>query len=143
MSDFPRWKYALVAIAMVLGILYALPNAFVPLSAVQVAATHNAPVDAALEQKIVAELQKDKIAYQNITLRHDKAKGDNILTHAPHPLADLLADGWDRPYSRERAAFPTDATRAHKSWPTVSRIDGAFGDRNLVCTCPPMEDYLG
>lgn len=53
MSDFPRWKYALVAIAMVFGILYALPNAFVPLQAVQVAASHSAPVDQALEQKIV------------------------------------------------------------------------------------------
>ena len=65
----------------------------------------------------------------------------NLLKHAPHPLGDLLADGWDRPYSRERAAFPTAATRDHKIWPPVSRIDAAFGDRNLMCVCPPVEAY--
>ena len=66
---------------------------------------------------------------------------NNVLKNAPHPLADLLADAWDRPYSRERAGFPTPATREHKVWPPVSRIDAAFGDRNLVCTCPPVEAY--
>ena len=66
---------------------------------------------------------------------------NNLLKHAPHPLADLLADAWDRPYGRERAAFPTPATREHKIWPPVSRVDGAYGDRNLVCVCPPVEDY--
>ncbi len=67
---------------------------------------------------------------------------NNPLTNAPHPLADLVADVWDRPYSRERAAFPTPATREHKIWPPVGRIDGAYGDRNLVCVCPPIEDYV-
>jgi glycine dehydrogenase len=66
---------------------------------------------------------------------------NSLLTNAPHPLADLLADAWDRPYSRERAGFPTAATREHKIWPPVGRIDGAYGDRNLVCTCPPVEAY--
>jgi len=66
---------------------------------------------------------------------------NNVLKNAPHPLADLLADTWDRPYSRERAGFPTPATREHKVWPPVSRIDAAFGDRNLMCTCPPVEAY--
>ena len=66
---------------------------------------------------------------------------NNVLKHAPHPLADLLADAWDRPYGRERAAFPTPATREHKIWPPVSRVDGAYGDRNLVCVCPPVEAY--
>jgi glycine dehydrogenase len=66
---------------------------------------------------------------------------DNLLKGAPHPLADLVADAWDRPYARERAAFPTAATREHKIWPPVSRIDGAYGDRNLVCVCPPVEAY--
>jgi glycine dehydrogenase len=66
---------------------------------------------------------------------------DNLLKRAPHPLADLVADAWDRPYARERAAFPTPATREHKIWPPVSRIDGAYGDRNLVCVCPPVEAY--
>jgi len=66
---------------------------------------------------------------------------NNLLKQAPHPLADLLADDWDRPYGRERAAFPTAATRDHKIWPPVSRVDGAYGDRNLVCVCPPVEAY--
>jgi glycine dehydrogenase len=69
------------------------------------------------------------------------AKGDNLLHHAPHTLRLVAADEWARPYSRTRAAFPTPATRSHKVWPTVGRIDGAFGDRNLVCVCPPLEEY--
>ncbi|MCL6645780.1 MAG: glycine dehydrogenase (aminomethyl-transferring), partial [Dehalococcoidia bacterium] len=68
-------------------------------------------------------------------------RGNNLLSHAPHPMQVVASDVWDRPYSRERAAFPTQATREHKSWPTVSRIDGAWGDRNLVCVCPPVEEY--
>ncbi|MGE5744603.1 MAG: aminomethyl-transferring glycine dehydrogenase subunit GcvPB, partial [Gemmatimonadota bacterium] len=66
---------------------------------------------------------------------------NNLLKNAPHTLADLMADGWDRPYSRERAGFPSPATREHKIWPAVGRVDGAYGDRNLVCVCPPVEDY--
>jgi glycine dehydrogenase len=66
---------------------------------------------------------------------------NNLLKNAPHPLADLLADNWDRPYARDRAGFPTAATREHKVWPSIGRIDAAFGDRNLVCTCPPVEAY--
>ncbi len=71
-----------------------------------------------------------------------KADRDNNLLHnAPHTLEDLLADDWDRPYSRERAGFPSPATRVQKVWPAVGRVDGAYGDRNLVCVCPPMESY--
>ncbi len=66
---------------------------------------------------------------------------NNLLTRAPHTLAALLADDWDRPYSRERAGFPSQATREHKVWPAVGRVDAAFGDRNLVCVCPPVESY--
>ena len=69
------------------------------------------------------------------------AKGDNLLFHAPHTMQVVMADEWNRPYARERAGFPSAATREHKVWPTVSRIDGAYGDRNLVCTCPPMDEY--
>ena len=68
-------------------------------------------------------------------------RSHNLLTNAPHTLADVIADAWDRPYTRERAAFPAVWTRAHKVWPSVSRVDGAYGDRNLVCVCPPMEAY--
>ena len=61
---------------------------------------------------------------------------NNLLTNAPHSLGTLLAEEWNRPYSRERAGFPTRATREHKVWPAVGRVDGAYGDRNLVCVCP-------
>jgi len=66
---------------------------------------------------------------------------DNPLKHAPHPLARVVSDEWARPYSRERAAFPAAWTRAHKFWPAVGRVESAYGDRNLVCACPPMEAY--
>jgi glycine dehydrogenase len=66
---------------------------------------------------------------------------NNLLTNAPHTLQQVIADRWDRPYPRERAAYPSRAVREHKVWPTVGRIDSAYGDRNLVCVCPPMEAY--
>ena len=66
---------------------------------------------------------------------------DNLLKRAPHTLAELTADTWDRPYSRERAAFPSAASRTHKVWPAVGRVDGAYGDRNLMCVCPPVEAF--
>ena len=65
---------------------------------------------------------------------------DNPLRRAPHTTADLIAD-WDRPYSREQGCFPAGSFRVDKYWPPVGRIDNAYGDRNLVCTCPPVEDY--
>jgi glycine dehydrogenase len=68
-------------------------------------------------------------------------RDNNLLTNAPHTLEDLISDQWDRPYSRERAAFPSPANRRHKVWPSVGRVDGAAGDRNLVCVCPPVEAY--
>ena len=66
---------------------------------------------------------------------------NNLLTNSPHTLVQVIGDVWDRPYSRERAAFPAPGLREHKTWPTVGRIDGAYGDRNLICTCPPMAEY--
>ncbi|HXW97639.1 MAG TPA: aminomethyl-transferring glycine dehydrogenase [Gemmatimonadales bacterium] len=68
-------------------------------------------------------------------------RDNNLLTNAPHTLVQVIGDRWDRPYSRERAAFPMPGLREHKTWPTVGRIDGAYGDRHLVCTCPPMAEY--
>jgi glycine dehydrogenase len=65
----------------------------------------------------------------------------NVLKGAPHTLEQVIADNWDRSYSRERAAYPVAELRERKAWPTVGRIDSAFGDRNLICTCPPMEAY--
>jgi glycine dehydrogenase len=66
---------------------------------------------------------------------------DNPLKHAPHTLDEVVSDSWQHGYGRERAAFPAPWTRERKFWPSVGRIDGAYGDRNLVCACPPIEDY--
>jgi glycine dehydrogenase len=68
-------------------------------------------------------------------------KSDNVLKHAPHTAGVLLATDWTRPYTREQAAFPLAWVKDTKFWPSVSRIDGAHGDRNLVCSCLPMEAY--
>jgi glycine dehydrogenase len=68
-------------------------------------------------------------------------KENNVLTNAPHTLTEVAGNTWDRPYPREQAAFPSQATRERKVWPTVGRVDGAYGDRNLICTCPPVEEY--
>jgi glycine dehydrogenase len=68
---------------------------------------------------------------------------DSPLRHAPHPADDLVTDRWDRPYTRERAAYPLPQLRADKYWPPVGRIDNAYGDRNVVCSCPPLSDYVG
>ncbi|MEM9549797.1 MAG: aminomethyl-transferring glycine dehydrogenase [Pseudomonadota bacterium] len=65
---------------------------------------------------------------------------NNPLKNAPHTMEDLVRD-WDRPYSREQGCFPPGAFRVDKYWPPVNRVDNAWGDRHLVCTCPPMEDY--
>ena len=67
---------------------------------------------------------------------------DNPLKNAPHTAAVVTADQWSRSYSREKAAFPAPWTRVHKYWPPVSRVDDAHGDRNLVCACPPLQDYV-
>ncbi len=68
-------------------------------------------------------------------------KSDNPLKNAPHTALTLTANEWPHPYSREEAAFPTPWVRAHKFWPPVARIDNVYGDRHLVCVCPPMESY--
>jgi glycine dehydrogenase len=68
-------------------------------------------------------------------------KEDNPLHHAPHTLEVVVSDGWSRGYSRERAAFPLPWVRERKFWPAVGRVESAFGDRNLVCSCPPIEEY--
>ena len=66
---------------------------------------------------------------------------DSPLRHAPHTVEDLIAD-WTRAYPREQGCFPPGAFRVDKYWPPVGRVDNVYGDRNLVCTCPPLESYL-
>ncbi len=77
----------------------------------------------------IREIEEGKIDAEN-----------NPLKHAPHTMEDLVKD-WDRPYTREQACFPPGAFRVDKYWPPVNRVDNVYGDRHLVCTCPPMEDY--
>jgi glycine dehydrogenase len=66
---------------------------------------------------------------------------NNMLKHAPHTLADIMDEHWDRPYSKNEAAFPVTSLRDHKFWPSVNRIDNVYGDRNLFCACPAIESY--
>jgi glycine dehydrogenase len=66
---------------------------------------------------------------------------NNVLKNAPHTAMAVTATEWNRPYSREQAAFPAPWVRHHKFWPSVGRIDEAYGDRHLVCSCPPMDSY--
>lgn len=69
-------------------------------------------------------------------------KEDNLLKNAPHTLKDIVSETWNHKYSRERAVFPTNFTRINKFWPFVARVNNAYGDRNLVCTCDPIELYM-
>ncbi len=88
-------------------------------------------VDALIEiRKEIQEVEEGKADKEN-----------NVLKHAPHTAAVITADTWDRPYSRQRAAFPLPFVKESKFWPSVSRVDNAYGDRNLVCSCLPMEAY--
>ena len=68
-------------------------------------------------------------------------RSNNPLKNAPHTVEDLVGE-WDRPYSREAACFPAGAFRVDKYWPPVNRVDNVYGDRNLVCSCPPMDVYV-
>ncbi|HEY9699590.1 MAG TPA: aminomethyl-transferring glycine dehydrogenase [Trichocoleus sp.] len=78
----------------------------------------------------IREIEEGKVDRQN-----------NLLKNAPHSAVSLLTDEWDRPYSRDRAAYPTQWTKDNKFWAAVARIDNAYGDRNLVCACLPMDAY--
>lgn len=74
--------------------------------------------------------------------RGDADATENVLANAPHSLDLLTADDWDLPYPRSKAAYPLGYIRNQKFWPTVRRVDNATGDRNLICTCPPLESYI-
>ena len=77
------------------------------------------------------------IAVENGTM--DKA--DNPLKHAPHTARCVTAEKWEHAYTRETAAFPAPWVAEAKFWPSVGRVDNVFGDRNLICSCPPVESY--
>ena len=71
-----------------------------------------------------------------------KENPNNVLKNAPHTLAMVTANDWDFPYTREEAAFPIDYIQDNKFWPSVRRVDDAYGDRNLICSCAPIKDFM-
>ncbi|EGR0788004.1 glycine dehydrogenase (aminomethyl-transferring) [Vibrio vulnificus] len=91
----------------------------------------------------------DRFCDAMIAIREEMAKvkngewplENNPLVNAPHTQVDLMEAQWDRPYPREIACFPSAATKRSKYWPTVNRVDNVYGDRNLVCSCPGIENY--
>ena len=88
-------------------------------------------VDAMIEiRKEIREVEEGKVDPQH-----------SVLKHAPHTADVLISDDWDRPYSREKAAYPLEYLKANKFWPTVGRLDNVYGDRHVVCTCPPLTEY--
>ncbi len=91
------------------------------------------------ESESLAEL--DRFCDAMVAIRSEIDHDPSILRHAPHTAADLLVEDWDRSYTREQAAFPMPGQREAKYWPPVGRIDGAYGDRHLVCSCLPIEAY--
>ncbi len=99
------------------------------------------------ESEDLAELNRFCDAMISIREEMTKVKnGDwplenNPLVNAPHTQVDLSAEEWDRPYSRELGCFPSKATKSWKYWPTVNRVDNVYGDRNLICSCPSIDNY--
>jgi glycine dehydrogenase len=69
-------------------------------------------------------------------------KDDNMLKNAPHTQEELVSENWIHPYSRKKAAFPLNWVASNKFWPYVGRINDGYGDRHLVCTCAPIEEYM-
>jgi len=97
------------------------------------------------ESEDVAELDRFCDAMISIRKEIETSSSDNavnVLKNAPHTLAMLTADTWNFPYSREQAAFPLDYISENKFWPSVRRVDDAYGDRNLICSCAPIEAYM-
>jgi glycine dehydrogenase len=91
--------------------------------------------------------EMDRFCDAMISIREEidtitKEDTNNVLKNAPHTLDMLTADEWLLPYTREKAAFPLDYVKDNKFWPSVRRVDEAFGDRNLICSCAPIEDYI-
>ena len=100
------------------------------------------------ESESIEELDRFISAMKSIRQEiNDIAEGNldfdnNPVKNSPHTLNIISSDSWDKPYSRKQAAFPLDYVSDNKFWPTVSRVDDAFGDRNLVCSCEPIENYM-
>jgi glycine dehydrogenase len=99
------------------------------------------------ESESLAEL--DRFCEAMITIREEireieqgrAPQEGNVLKHAPHTASDVMRTEWTRPYAREKAAFPLSWVRENKFWPVVGRLNNVLGDRKLICSCPPIEDY--
>ena len=87
--------------------------------------------------KALIQIKEEILAIEN----GEADKNNNVLKNAPHTAQHVTADEWPHSYSREQAAYPAEWTKDGKFWPAVGRVDNAYGDRNLVCSCPPIEDY--
>jgi glycine dehydrogenase len=100
------------------------------------------------ESEDLAELDRFCDAMLAIRSEIDDIGSGNIkveespLRNAPHTMDDILSEEWDRPYSRDVGAYPAPWIKSNKFWPTCGRVDNVYGDRNLVCTCPPLEAYM-
>ena len=96
-----------------------------------------------------AKVEIDRFIDALISIREEIAKvesgqwtlDNNPLVFAPHTSEDVLDPNWDRAYARDYAAFPCEAVKQNKFWPTVTRIDDVYGDRNLICSCPDIDSY--
>ena len=100
------------------------------------------------ESEDKAEL--DRFCDALISIRHEirdieegrADKKNNALKNAPHTQATVISSEWNKPYTREQAAFPMYYVTQNKFWPSVARVNSTFGDRNLICTCEPIESYM-
>ncbi|WP_298896721.1 aminomethyl-transferring glycine dehydrogenase [uncultured Psychroserpens sp.] len=91
--------------------------------------------------------EMDRFCDAMISIKHEidnitKENDNNVLKNAPHTMDMITSDEWLLPYTRQQAAFPLDYVRDNKFWPSVRRVDDAYGDRNLICTCAPIEEYM-
>ena len=94
-----------------------------------------------------SKAEMDRFCDAMISIRKEIAEANkddnnNPLKNAPHTMAMVTSDEWLLPYSRQKAAFPLDYVHDTKFWPSVRRVDDAYGDRNLICTCAPIEAYM-
>ena len=96
------------------------------------------------ESESMAEM--DRFCDAMISIRMEIASENEddhaLIKNAPHTLEMITQDQWEFPYSRQKAAFPLEFVAGNKFWPTVRRVDEAYGDRNLVCSCTPIESYI-
>tara|TARA_B100001115_G_C15627877_1_gene301577 strand:- start:70 stop:636 length:567 start_codon:yes stop_codon:yes gene_type:complete len=91
--------------------------------------------------KFIAAMKAIRNEINAIASGNSDAK-NNVLKNAPHTIKLLANDVWEKPYSRQEAAFPLEYVSANKFWPSVGRVDDAFGDRNLVCSCESIDSYI-